>query len=544
MDGNANTGAPQGNRPRSGGLEGLRGLAAPGAPVQGWTLLSPLTVWADAVVLGLVIPGPAVVTAVILAVAGVPAVWPLLILLGAAVVIAAAVGADVLRYRRTRYRVTDARFEAVSGVIARSHKSLPRERIRSVDVAVPLWARPFGLCRVEVGTGESTGAGGTLALSLIPAAEGERLRRVLLERGAAAESDADGTAELATMAPRWFGYGALAWTPAAIGYGGLAALLGSFTELLLRVALPWFLGYAESAPVTTIVLWAVGAVLSLVVVATVVALVVQISSWWDFRLTRETDGTLRVQRGLLTRTSVSIEERRMRGVELEERLPLRWLGVASVAAVASGLDQAQDGQGGNKGGVVPKRALTPEMPRARARRAAESAVRAEHGIAFDELKRHPRAALRRRAVRALAAAVALAAVAGVASRALGAFTPLEVSAEVPALGAAAIGGAVLVFGVPYAVGCYRGLGHGIDGRFLLLRKGMAARSTVALKRDSVIGWTVRRSPFQRWSGLATLGATVAAGSGIHRAPDVDLGEGTAFADEAVPGLLTPFLEKG
>ncbi|MDA2813642.1 PH domain-containing protein [Nocardiopsis sp. RSe5-2] len=531
MDGNANTGAPQ-------------GLAAPGAPVQGWTLLSPLTVWADAVIVGLVVPVPALVAAVVMAVAGAPAVWPMLTLLGAAVLVVTIIGADVMRYRRTRYRLTATRFEAVSGVIARSHKSLPRERIRSVDVAVPLWARAFGLCRVEVGTGESTGAGGTLALALVPVAEGERLRRLLLAHGAAAGAGADGSAELARMAPRWFGYGALAWTSAGIGYGGLAAVLGSLTELILRLVLPWVLGYAESAPVSAIVLWAAGVVAAFVAVATAVALAVQVESWWGFRLTREPDSTLRVQRGLLTRTSVSIEERRMRGVELLERLPLRWLGAASVAAVASGLDQAQDGQGGNKGGIVPKRALTPEMPRAQARRAAEEAVRAQGGIAFEALRRHPLSALRRRIMRALAAAVVLAAVVGAASWALGAFTSLEVPAEVAALDAAGTGGAVLLLGVPYAVGCYRGLGHGIDGRFLLLRKGMAARSTVALKRDSVIGWTVRRSPFQRWSGLATLGATVAAGSGIHRAPDVDLGEGLAFADEAVPGLLAPFLEKG
>ncbi|WP_017622869.1 PH domain-containing protein [Nocardiopsis chromatogenes] len=543
MDGNAETGTPQGERSRAGGREPLEAVAAPGVPVQGWRLLSPLTVWADAVVVGLVIPGPALIAAVILAVAGAPAVWPLLILLGAAVLAAAVIGADVLRYRRTRYRVTDARFEAVSGVVARSHKSLPRERIRSVDVAVPLWARAFGLCRVEVGTGESTGAGGALSLSLIPSAEGERLRRVLLERGAAGGAGADGAAELARMAPRWFGYGALAWTPAAVGYGGLAAVLGSFTELILRVALPWFLGRTESAPVMTIVLWAAGVVLTLVVVATAVALAVHVESWWDFLLTRESDGTLRVRRGLFTRTSVSIEERRMRGVELVERLPLRWLGVASAAAVASGLAQAQEGQGA-KGGVVPKRALTPEMPRARARRAAEQAIRAQDGIAFEDLRPHPRAALRRRIVRALAVAAVFAAVVAATVWALGALTPLEVPGEAPTVAAVGTGVAVLVLGVPYAVGSYRGLGHGIDGRFLLLRTGMAARSTVALKRDSVIGWTVRRSPFQRWAGLATLGATVAAGGGIHRAPDVDLGEGLAFADEAVPELLAPFLASG
>ncbi|GAA1091410.1 hypothetical protein [Nocardiopsis composta] len=70
---------------------------------------------------------------------------------------------------------------------------------------------------------------------------------------------------------------------------------------------------------------------------------------------------------------------------------------------------------------------------------------------------------------------------------------------------------------------------------------MAARSTVALKRDAVIGWTVTRSPLQRRAGLSTLGATVAADSGVHRARDIGHSQGLALADEAVPGLLTPFL---
>lgn len=526
---------------RDGATVATGSAGAAGARGEGWLLLSPLTVWADAALMGLVVGLPAAVTAVILAVAGVPAVWVLLTVVGGLAVVGVAVSADVLRYRRTRYRVTQERFEAASGVIARSHTSLPRDRIRSVDISVPLWARPFGLCRVEIGTGESVGAGEAMDLVLVPVAEGERLRRVLLDRSGATGAAGDGgTASLVRMVPRWYGYGLFAWGPAAVGYGGLAALLGSFTELIMRVALPWLLGRAEGASAVALTLWAVGAVAVFVAVASAVALALHTESWWDYGLTREPDGTLRVRRGLLTRTSVSIEERRLRGVELVERLPLRWMGVASAAAVASGLDQAQEAQGG-KGGLVPKRALTPEMPRKGARYAAEAAVRAENGIAFDGLRAHPRAALRRRIVRALAfAAVAAAVVAG-GVRTLPALTPLDIGSA----GTAAVGTALvaLLVGVPYAVGCFRGLGHGTDGRFLLLRKGMAARSTVALKRESVIGWTVRRSPFQRWSGLATLGATVAAGRGVHDAPDVDCGQGLAFAEEAVPGLLAPFLER-
>ena len=57
----------------------------------------------------------------------------------------------------------------------------------------------------------------------------------------------------------------------------------------------------------------------------------------------------------------------------------------------------------------------------------------------------------------------------------------------------------------------------------------------------VIGWTVRRTLFQRRLGLATVVVTTAAGRGSYALVDVDACDGVRFADEAVPGLLGPFL---
>jgi len=49
--------------------------------------------------------------------------------------------------------------------------------------------------------------------------------------------------------------------------------------------------------------------------------------------------------------------------------------------------------------------------------------------------------------------------------------------------------------------------------------------------------------FQRRAGLATVLATTAAGAGAYAIRDVGTGTGLDAADDAVPGLLAPFLER-
>ena len=97
--------------------------------------------------------------------------------------------------------------------------------------------------------------------------------------------------------------------------------------------------------------------------------------------------------------------------------------------------------------------------------------------------------------------------------------------------------------VALALDAYRGLGHALSGRYLVTRSGTVRRSTAALERAGVIGWTVGQSVFQRRAGLLTVTATTAAGGGAYTVYDADAAEGLIFAAEAVPGLLEPFLER-
>jgi putative membrane protein len=69
------------------------------------------------------------------------------------------------------------------------------------------------------------------------------------------------------------------------------------------------------------------------------------------------------------------------------------------------------------------------------------------------------------------------------------------------------------------------------------------RRRYALAREGIIGWNLEQSFFQRRAGLSTLTATTAAGHQRYAVPDVDLQEALRLADEATPGLLTPFLER-
>ncbi|RNL85685.1 PH domain-containing protein [Halostreptopolyspora alba] len=512
-----------------------------------WHRLNPLTVWAKVIVI-VAVELPTAVVILVLAALGDFLLWGALAALASVLLAGTLVTGTVLGYRYTHYGVSDERMEVRSGVLARSHRSLSRERIRTVDLATPLWTRPFGLCRVTVGTGQKTSPGDEITLSYVTTAEGDRLRRELLHQatvtsggGTAEETDTTGTGTtaLATMAPVWFGYGAAAPGPAAVSYSVILATAASLGEFVIRWMLDTYWG-ANVAGTGVVVTSALGVALGALLLGAVGALALHVEAWWNYRLTREPDGTLRVQRGLLNLSSVSIEERRLRGVEIRGHLPLRWFGAACVMAVASGLGSEGGGQDG-KGSLVPRRSLSPEVPRARAERIAEKVL---PGADIGPLTSHPRAALRRRLFRAAAAALGLTAVAFALALVTGADPVARSPVPAVPLWVAAV---VLVVSAPvaglYAWGCYRGLGHGLAGGHLAMRRGMAARSTAVLKREAVIGWTVRRSFFQRRAGLATIGATIAADEGVFHAADVDSGEGLAFADEAVPGLLAPFLER-
>jgi putative membrane protein len=78
------------------------------------------------------------------------------------------------------------------------------------------------------------------------------------------------------------------------------------------------------------------------------------------------------------------------------------------------------------------------------------------------------------------------------------------------------------------------LGHRVDSHWLVMRAGSWERRRDCLATAGIIGWTVRQSPFQRRSRVATLVAATAAGTKRYRLIDVPEDEAWAVAAQASP----------
>ncbi|MEU2871371.1 PH domain-containing protein [Streptomyces olivoreticuli] len=441
-------------------------------------------------------------------------------------------GIGLMRLFTTRYRVTESFVDLHSGLFFRSRRSIPIERIRSVDLTANPLHRLFGLTTLSISTGEqSSSAAHRLALEGISKADAAELRRQIIERrdaGRGIVGAVEDNGPISELDWSWLRYGPLSvW-----GVGGVLIAAASVYRTLHEMKvdpLKWGVVKDLEDRFGSLPMWygILVALAVLVVLGIAGSTATFIESWSGYRLTREDGGMFRVRRGLLVTRSVSLEERRLRGVELVEPIPLRWARAAKLNAVASGLGSLEDNR--------KRRMLTPPVPRAEARRVASEVLGVDPSFTIRAgLTRHPRAALRRRINRALIWAVLIAAVPVGLGLWLG-----------PGLVRAGwITGLVLVpILVAFAFNAYRTLGHGMRGHYLLTSSGTFAHRTVALQREGIIGWKITRTPFQRRAGLFTLGATTAAGEGVYKIHDVSEAQGIAFAEEAVPQLLLPFLER-
>ncbi|MEU5325438.1 PH domain-containing protein [Streptomyces parvus] len=495
------------------------------APPADWHRLDPRTVLVTALVVAGVVAGAAIpVTLGLTRWFSLP-VAVLQMLAGAVLVIGVAAGADRVRWHRTRYRVGTERVDLHTGLLLVKRRSLARSRIRTVDLTANLMLRLLGLVTVRIGTGEQ-GSESTLVLDPVTRAEGERLRLLLLERASTASPGVHREGELAVLDPRWIRYAPVSFVAPMLGGAAAGAVMQVSDWIGAQGQVIEWVGdrFRETPLLWTIIVL----VLAALVAGVLGALGLWIEMWWNYRLEREAGGTLRVRRGLFTSRSISVEEARLRGVDLVEPLGVRLLGAARLDAITTGL--AKDHEAKN----ADHNTLLPAAPRTRADSVAADVLREPDTPTGAALTPHPRAARGRRLRWSLAAVLGPVLILTL----LGAlFTPVLLWI---ALGCAVVAVPVAVV---LALDAYRGLGHTLSGRYLVTRSGTVRRSTAALERAGVIGWTVKQSVFQRRAGLLSVTATTAAGGGAYTAYDTDASEGLTFAAEAVPGLLEPFLER-
>jgi putative membrane protein len=392
--------------------------------------------------------------------------------------------------------------------------------VRTVDLTANPLLRAFGLAKVKIGTGQqAAGEHSQLTLDPIARAHAEELRQVLLDRPTREPARSPVLAELDWA---WLRYAPISVTTPILGAAAFGAVMQAsdwfdLQGAVFRTVRDSFGGLSVLGLVAVLV--AAG-----LVVGFVGSLGLFVEMWWRYRLSRE-NGTLRVHRGLLTTRSLSLEQRRLRGVDVFEALGSRLLGAARVDAVATGLRAR-----GERERSDPK-TLLPAAPLPVAHRVATDVLGAAP-LSDVDITAHPRAARGRRLRWALAAVLGVVAVLAV----------LGMLLTVVLVHLAWIAALVLTpVAVALALDDYRNLGHGLSGDYLVTRYGAGSRHTVALLRDGIIGWTVRSSPFQRRAGLVTIAATTAANTGEYVVRDAGEGEALSFAADAVPGLLTPFL---
>jgi putative membrane protein len=435
---------------------------------------------------------------------------------------AVAISLGVLRWFTTTYRITAAQIQVRKGMLRRQVISVSLDRVRTVDVSVSAMHRVLGLARVTVGTGLSDRRrDDALRLDGLSAAAAARLRDELLHRHDSTDADVAVSQEVLVAASRsWVRYAPFT--------------LSGFVTVFVVLGFAWRVvseAHVDPRRLTTVSgqlsvdppwLAAAVGVFVLLILVTAASTLGYVLAFWGFRLVRTADGVLQVTRGLISTRFTAIEERRLRGMELSEPLLLRAARGARCIAVATGL---RVGRGAERGGTL----LLPPAPREEAVRVIAAVLRAWDPVTAP-LARHGGGAHRRRYTRV---AIALALLAGVV---------VLLSRLVPMLAWTWEVMLVLIpCGAALAYDRYRSLGHALVGRFLVARRGSLVRRRFMLDCDGIIGWNLTQSFFQRRLGLATLVATTAAGRQRYDVQDVALDEAVRFADQAVPGLLTPFL---
>src|SRR5581483_10187943 len=284
---------------------------------------------------------------------------------------------------------------------------IPRDRIRTVDVTAGLVHRLFRLSVLKIGTGERADGveSRELTLDAIATSEADQVRPRLLDPSAGSrerETVARAVEELAALRWSWLRFAPLTVSSLV----ALGAVGGAFAQLVNDVGAETVGVGKVGKRLTTAPLW-----LGVTVLTSLILLVALVGSV-------------------------------LRGIEVVESPLLRAGRGARTVAVATGLGgRRSHGRG----------TLLPPAPRSEAHRVSGLVLGKTPSPTNTPLRRHPRAALRRRLVRGTLPVMATAGALW--------FAPAPAWATWVALG-------LLPVTVLLAGDAYRNLGHTLTGRYL------------------------------------------------------------------------------
>lgn len=241
-------------------------------------------------------------------------------LAGLALLFAFSAVATLLYWTRFEYRVGPSEIRIDSGILSRTHRSIPFDRIQDVDISQGLFGRLLGIAAVKFETGGSAGTeeGVLKAVTLDRAHELRELVRAHGLRGAAlaAQSDGEEQAPIYAMSfPRLVLAGVFNFSLAVFAaLFGLTQTVGdvigfdpfsrSFWRSLASFSEPVQHFIAAHRAVT-----AIAGLMSLLVIGTATGIVRTAVRDYGFRLDRTETG-LRRRRGLVSVTDVTLPVKR------------------------------------------------------------------------------------------------------------------------------------------------------------------------------------------------------------------------------------------
>lgn len=455
-----------------------------------------------------------------------------------------AVGAviiGVVPWWTTRFRLTDTQLQVRRGLVFRKRLTAPLDRVRSVDLESTVIHRVLRLSKVAIGTGVDSTRIDLNALSKDQAAQ---LQKYLLarkrsiagsgsaprtgdqdggadagehpaQRGAGPDAEPESTPEaekeLARINWSWLKYAPFSLASLVV----VAGVSAFFSQAIGEISFEDQFASAEDAWN-----WLLEQAVALLVVVVGVVIIVgwlalstltYVVAWWNLRLVRMSEGTLRLVRGLLTTNSTTIEEAKIRGVVMTEPLLLRLVKGAELQTLSTGV-----GDGGTT-------KVLPPCPR-------EVCVNVGHDVLEEQgalsvpLTQHGWYARRRCHLQAQIGTVVATGLIVVPTLIFG------WSWWVPVAFFVGWG----LWSVVLAEAEYANLGHGLTDLHMMSGHGALSRQREVLERAGVIGWVIRQSYFQRRLGLSTLVATTAAGSQSVKINDIPMDLAVAFAARTTP----------
>lgn len=479
----------------------------------------------------------------------------------------AIVGYALTRWFTTTYRVGPTHVELRTGLIQRKKLSVPRSRIRSVDIEADLLHRILGLAVLAIGTGQHAESREKFELNALDADMVPLLRTELLAHtrdphvsadqpeGPPREAPAEPADTAAAPAPgsrvdrgREIGH----WRAAWVRYAPLSLTGFAIVAPVVGVGFQYGLGEVvfrsdavhsvEGRGTLLLILFGIGLLIAVVLVTSLAACAHYLATYFGLRVT-DNGTTLHLRYGLFTTRQVTLDLARFRGATVNEPLLLRLAGGAALEAIMTGQN--------------PRQKILPQAPRAavdhtlahllsphaakypngtsHARPAGMSthAIVAAAAPGRVELTPHGPAARRRRythtmwPVPVVAAALLLPALAGASISPWWWLLPVALIPLTAAL----------------AEDRYRGLGHAVlpatatAPTWLITRSGSLDRDRDCLEAPGIIGWTVRQTFWQRRSGLATVTAATAAGKKRYHVVDLPLDQAWALIEAVTPGRL-------